>query len=413
MTYYSKFKNIDTPLPTIAWFYAKPDQENNLKLMPLTDDSSPEYKYIYDTYAGSPVEKLAGEVSAANKKAVESDPNLKQYLAQLAEHNYAPFTPETTAALSTAPPSSTTAQAAQPTTPAQTTRATETVPSTTHASTTAMPTTQVPATLESTTHAATSSAETAPSQPDSTMQAASQSEGIAIADTWLRESPGLAGKEIVTIKKGNRLVSTGKKQEGVGADGAKRWWYEVVYDGKRGWVSEKNVEWKELQESTATAHTHRYSPHEAWVQEEWDEKAGRIDSYYKISYYCPECGRGYSDDTFLGSRRITSADNVNFGSYIFDYTTGVIRALYGLEHNTYLGGVHTLSGQIVEIVTPYDSASKTITVNLLVTDWDHLVTAYRLVGGADLSEGDWISVTGRLTRYNEWYEFAEGATYSK
>lgn len=111
LTYNSKFKNIDTPLPTIAWFYAKPDKENNLKLMPLTDDASPEYKYIYSTYAGSPVEKLAGEVSAANKKAIENDPNLKKYLAQLAAKNYEPFVPETT---TTVPPTTTQAPTTQP-----------------------------------------------------------------------------------------------------------------------------------------------------------------------------------------------------------------------------------------------------------------------------------------------------------
>ena len=113
LTYNSKFKNIDTQLPTIAWFYVKPDKDNNLKLMPLTDDSSPEYKYIYNTYSGSPVEKLAGEVSAANKKAIESDPNLKKYLAQLAAKNYEPFVPETT---TTVPPTTTQAPTTQPTT---------------------------------------------------------------------------------------------------------------------------------------------------------------------------------------------------------------------------------------------------------------------------------------------------------
>ena len=113
LTYNSKFKNIDTQLPTIAWFYVKPDKENNLKLMPLTDDSSPEYKYIYSTYAGSPVEKLAGEVSAANKKAIEDDPNLRKYLSQLAAKNYEPFVPETT---TTVPPTTTQAPTTQPTT---------------------------------------------------------------------------------------------------------------------------------------------------------------------------------------------------------------------------------------------------------------------------------------------------------
>ena len=116
LTYNSKFRNIDTQLPTIAWFYVKQDENKNLRLMPLTDETSAEYKYIYGTYAGSPVESLAKEVSAANKAAIESDPNLKKYLAQLAAHNYEPFVPETTTAapLTTAPTTTAPTTTAEP-----------------------------------------------------------------------------------------------------------------------------------------------------------------------------------------------------------------------------------------------------------------------------------------------------------
>ena len=90
----------------------------------------------------------------------------------------------------------------------------------------------------------------------------------------------------------------------------------------------------------------------------------------------------------------------------------IVNALYQLENYDHLpGGDYTLYGQIVEIVTPYDGNK--ITVNLLVTDGDHLVTAYKMQGGAELKIGDYIYVTGRLTRYDSWYEFVEGCTYQK
>ena len=104
VTYNSKFWNIDTQLPTIGWYYVKQDDQKNLRLMPLTDTNTPEYKYIVNTYDGSPVEKLSNEVSAANKNAVESDPILKQYLAQLATNNYETYVPETTEAPTTTQP---------------------------------------------------------------------------------------------------------------------------------------------------------------------------------------------------------------------------------------------------------------------------------------------------------------------
>lgn len=104
VTYNSKFWNIDTQLPTIAWFYTKQDEEKNLRLMPLTDTDTAEYKYIVSTYDGSQVEKLSNEVTAANKKAVEGDPILKKYLAQLATNNYEKYVPETTEAPTTTAP---------------------------------------------------------------------------------------------------------------------------------------------------------------------------------------------------------------------------------------------------------------------------------------------------------------------
>ncbi len=104
VSYNAKFKNIDTQLPTIGWYYVKEDAEKNLRLMPLTDTSTPEYKYVRSTYDGSVVEKLSTEVTAANKNAVDSDPILRKYLAQLATNNYETYVPETTEAPTTVPP---------------------------------------------------------------------------------------------------------------------------------------------------------------------------------------------------------------------------------------------------------------------------------------------------------------------
>lgn len=118
LAYNSKFRNIDTQLPTISWFYVKPDAEKNLRLMPLTNQDSQEYKYIYGTYEGSPVEKVAQEVSAANKQAIEGDTNLRKYLAQIAANNYETYVPETTTTVppTTTPAPTTTTEAAPTTT---------------------------------------------------------------------------------------------------------------------------------------------------------------------------------------------------------------------------------------------------------------------------------------------------------
>ncbi|MBP3729239.1 MAG: SH3 domain-containing protein [Lachnospiraceae bacterium] len=105
LVYNCKFRNIETKLPAMAWFYTKPDSEKNLRLMPLVDDSAPEYVYVRDTYEGSEVQRVADQVKADNSRAIESDPILKKYLAQLAANNYETYVPETT---TTEPPTTTT-----------------------------------------------------------------------------------------------------------------------------------------------------------------------------------------------------------------------------------------------------------------------------------------------------------------
>lgn len=149
----------------------------------------------------------------------------------------------------------------------------------------------------------------------------------------------------------------------------------------------------------SSAHTHNFQPRgDGWNEEEFDGEKRQITIYDCFACYCEGCGETYVDKQIVGSRYPEDADIVN--------------ALYQLENYDHLpGGDYTLYGQIVEIVTPYDGSK--ITVNLLVTDGDHLVTAYKMQGGAELKIGDYIYVTGRLTRYDSWYEFVEGCTYQK
>ncbi len=91
----------------------------------------------------------------------------------------------------------------------------------------------------------------------------------------------------------------------------------------------------------------------------------------------------------------------------------VVEELYKLEAGDSMKGLYTLPGMITEIVTPYSADYDNITVNLLVTDEEHIVQAYRLKGGADLAVGDTIRVTGNLKRYKDTFEFDAGATFEK
>ena len=89
----------------------------------------------------------------------------------------------------------------------------------------------------------------------------------------------------------------------------------------------------------------------------------------------------------------------------------VVEQLYALEAGDSLKGLYTLPGVVTEIVTPYSADYKNITVNIQVTDEEHLVQCYRLAGGEELKVGDVITVTGNLKRYKDTFEFDAGATY--
>ena len=90
-----------------------------------------------------------------------------------------------------------------------------------------------------------------------------------------------------------------------------------------------------------------------------------------------------------------------------------VARLYALEPGQTLPGTHVMRGTITEIPTEYSADYDNITVNLLVTDEDHIVQCYRLKGGKELKVGDAITVMGALKRYNDTFEFDAGAVYSK
>ena len=88
-----------------------------------------------------------------------------------------------------------------------------------------------------------------------------------------------------------------------------------------------------------------------------------------------------------------------------------VNKLYTLEDGENMNGLFTLTGKITEIVTEYSEKYDNVTVNLLVTDEEHIVQAYRLIGGKDLKVGDVITVTGNLKNYKGTFEFDAKCTY--
>ena len=93
-------------------------------------------------------------------------------------------------------------------------------------------------------------------------------------------------------------------------------------------------------------------------------------------------------------------------------TQEILEALYALEKGkTVPGGPYTLTGKITKVVTAFSSEHNNVTVNMVCEGFDQYpVQCYRLKGeGVDvIGEGDTITVTGTLKRYNDTYEFDQG-----
>ncbi len=89
-------------------------------------------------------------------------------------------------------------------------------------------------------------------------------------------------------------------------------------------------------------------------------------------------------------------------------------AAYKLAENTALDGEKTLAGVITKIDTPYSEQYKNITVTISVAGiTDKQIQCFRMVGeGADkLAEGDKITVTGTIKKYNGTVEFDAKCTF--
>ena len=93
-------------------------------------------------------------------------------------------------------------------------------------------------------------------------------------------------------------------------------------------------------------------------------------------------------------------------------TQEILEALYALEKGkTVPGGPYTLTGKITKVVTAFSSEYNNVTVNMVCEGFDQYpVQCFRLKGeGVDvIGEGDTITVTGTLKRYNDTYEFDQG-----
>lgn len=89
----------------------------------------------------------------------------------------------------------------------------------------------------------------------------------------------------------------------------------------------------------------------------------------------------------------------------------LVEEAYELAAGEFLPGIHTLSGTVLEINTPWSDRYQNITVTIQVGELAHRpIMCFRLEGnGADqLNVGDTITVTGVLTNYKGTIEFDEG-----
>jgi DNA/RNA endonuclease YhcR with UshA esterase domain len=91
----------------------------------------------------------------------------------------------------------------------------------------------------------------------------------------------------------------------------------------------------------------------------------------------------------------------------------VFKAL-ALDEGKALDGARQVTGVITAIPTAYSEQYGNITVNIAVGGYEDLtIQCYRLTGGADLKEGDTITVSGNIKDYKGTKEFDKGCTYTK
>ena len=104
-------------------------------------------------------------------------------------------------------------------------------------------------------------------------------------------------------------------------------------------------------------------------------------------------------------KEVAEAMTPSEGPTIYETPEEIVNAVYDLELGAYLSGghVYTLTGVITEIPSPWDDSYGNITVVIVVGDMtDKPIECFRMKGeGANnLEVGNTITVSGKLTKYN-------------
>ena len=100
---------------------------------------------------------------------------------------------------------------------------------------------------------------------------------------------------------------------------------------------------------------------------------------------------------------------VGFGSIPDQSAT--LDAAFALADGEAMKGLQVLVGTIVAIPTVYSADYNNITVNIQPLGDERIVQCYRLAGGADLKEGDVITVIGTIKNYKGTIEFDKACRY--
>ena len=91
--------------------------------------------------------------------------------------------------------------------------------------------------------------------------------------------------------------------------------------------------------------------------------------------------------------------------------SATLDAAFALADSEAMKGVQVLVGTIVAIPTVYSEQYNNITVNIQPLGDERVVQCYRLAGGAELKEGDVITVVGNIKNYKGTIEFDKACRY--
>ena len=91
--------------------------------------------------------------------------------------------------------------------------------------------------------------------------------------------------------------------------------------------------------------------------------------------------------------------------------SATLDAAFALADGEAMKGVQVLVGTIVAIPTVYSEQYGNITVNIQPLGDERVVQCYRLSGGAELKEGDVITVIGNIKNYKGTIEFDKNCRY--